>query len=1161
MEVCSIMPVLDYPYTLNIGDKAYPILRDGFSLKEAVGAEGKHRSSSCNVSVRGGDILNDLMFAEDLIDAVVKDDEGNVLFTGVIRPHASVSVNQTHLGNISLEVLDYSEKMHVKVYESPDNESKKKPGIVYSATWDGLKVSDPNDKEKSLVHKILALCGISNVEAPSIPSTVYRFALSYGEYLDDKLSNLLYEFIYDYYFDKTGKLVIFQTGPIVTGTDSEGHEIVSDLESSGTISTFIENLQISRADDKKKGALVSYPKYDTQANVLLFSKESSAWNTLFFAPTVVNNFLNMDKDVAWDLSKLPEGYKDAIFSNFWIKGTDTKGTSSLKGDYVLSNCSSSGGHIKGHASGLAYLSWGFKIEVFADISYMVEETGKCGYAGDNAENYSASYVQTIEDAMKLAYAINARNTFNLYSYSFKAKDLYIPGNVYTLSESKVSGLSVKVRILARKRKDDTGIYEYEAEGYGAVTFSEPAIKHEKPSLDITETVDFFQMKISENIISEEDDIPILATASGMIFDKYGATPRWYINGALQETYTSVNVSFSKTAFAPGKNVVRVSADYEGETYSIEQFVTYVSLNIDPDMQYTVCEEGDIPNASSEWLDEAPEQGEGEIIWVRFRLDAADDWTILRWTGPTGTGKPGQDGGNPILFFQWAATPYVRPDEGWDMMAWDTTAILWENPDGTKLAFVSNTGAWENVIPTERPYGLNYLWVKFWNYQINDWDYYCATGTPAASFKLIVNPKIYQLTTRGVTKTGQKIIAECQRKDTVAAVTWHVSDGLEFNYVKENVDSKIEITLPDLYALPSFTITCSVGDVEGSEEFIVTGEPEGKSDIIYLGVYPSLEILNGVNDTSEGPKMVGDHALVETENGRVPYYWTGTEWKMSDGDTPSSVAFKILQNTLYDGLKSPNAVESQSIINLYAANLAAVYAFIMNMKTRNIQVGDGDGSEGSGFRFRALDALKGEKVNPIFDVMYGNKTIFKIVPSSGKIFFGEPNTDNTVPASGFMYDPDSQQIISKDGKTKIKSDGTIEAQDTIISGNIQADSLSLGFSDFLLGAQKYKASFYSFSVNALGDINFSYPLSDFGFTVIYESAYNGGGMKSYCWSYSPGTMILTAKDNIYIVENDDFADIFYTKSTKKMTIKHNENVPVSRSASVTYMIWVYEPNED
>ena len=57
------------------------------------------------------------------------------------------------------------------------------------------------------------------------------------------------------------------------------------------------------------------------------------------------------------------------------------------------------------------------------------------------------------------------------------------------------------------------------------------------------------------------------------------------------------------------------------------------------------------------------------------------------------------------------------------------------------------------------------------------------------------------------------------------------------------------------------------------------------------------------------------------------------------------------------------------------------------------------------------------------------------------------------------------------------------------------------------------------------------------------------------------MILTAKDNIYIVENDDFADIFYTKSTKKMTIKHNENVPVSRSASVTYMIWVYEPNED
>ena len=130
MEVYRLMPVLDYSYTLNIGSKTYPILRDGFSLKEAVGAEGKHRSSSCSVSVRGEDILDDLMFAEGLLDAVVKDDEGNILFSGVIRPQASVTVNQTYLGSISLEVLDYTEKMHVKVYEAPTDSSNRKEGIV-----------------------------------------------------------------------------------------------------------------------------------------------------------------------------------------------------------------------------------------------------------------------------------------------------------------------------------------------------------------------------------------------------------------------------------------------------------------------------------------------------------------------------------------------------------------------------------------------------------------------------------------------------------------------------------------------------------------------------------------------------------------------------------------------------------------------------------------------------------------------------------------------------------------------------------------------------------------------------------------------------------------------------------------------------------------------
>ena len=117
-------------YTLNINDKSYNILSSGFALKNVVGAEGKHRASSCSVSVKGEDVLSSLMFAEDYLDAVVKDEEGNILFTGVIRPYSTVSVLQTTLDAINIEILDYTEKLHFRVYEAPTEDVNKKEGIV-----------------------------------------------------------------------------------------------------------------------------------------------------------------------------------------------------------------------------------------------------------------------------------------------------------------------------------------------------------------------------------------------------------------------------------------------------------------------------------------------------------------------------------------------------------------------------------------------------------------------------------------------------------------------------------------------------------------------------------------------------------------------------------------------------------------------------------------------------------------------------------------------------------------------------------------------------------------------------------------------------------------------------------------------------------------------
>ena len=314
MEVCIAMG-----YTVAINGKSYPILSDGFSLKQAVGAEGKHEASSCQISVRGEDILSVILYEEGLLDAIVKDGEGNTLFTGVIRPYASTVVNQTSLESISLEVLDYTEKMHIKVYETPENDSEKVSGIIYSDTWDGYKISDPTDIAHSVVHKILSLAGITKMEIPSINEVLFRYSLNSGDYLDERLAALLYEYMYDYRFDENGKFIIFQTAPIVTSWSNEVNKpnSVKDIESAGEVSSFIHNIKISRSDDKKDGAKVSFREYKTTSNVLLYETFMKGWAGLI---AIDNNWwFAKKKEVTWDKSRLSSiNAKDIILNNFWI---------------------------------------------------------------------------------------------------------------------------------------------------------------------------------------------------------------------------------------------------------------------------------------------------------------------------------------------------------------------------------------------------------------------------------------------------------------------------------------------------------------------------------------------------------------------------------------------------------------------------------------------------------------------------------------------------------------------------------------------------------------------------------------------------------------------------------------------------------------------------
>ena len=56
------------------------------------------------------------------------------------------------------------------------------------------------------------------------------------------------------------------------------------------------------------------------------------------------------------------------------------------------------------------------------------------------------------------------------------------------------------------------------------------------------------------------------------------------------------------------------------------------------------------------------------------------------------------------------------------------------------------------------------------------------------------------------------------------------------------------------------------------------------------------------------------------------------------------------------------------------------------------------------------------------------------PSSGNIFFGEPNSDLTAPVSGFMYEAATASLRSKDDNVVIDSMGGFVAKNAVIKGD-------------------------------------------------------------------------------------------------------------------------------
>ena len=234
---------------------------------------------------------------------------------------------------------------------------------------------------------------------------------------------------------------------------------------------------------------------------------------------------------------------------------------------------------------------------------------------------------------------------------------------------------------------------------------------------------------------------------------------------------------------------------------------------------------------------------------------------------------------------------------------------------------------------------------------------------------------------------------------------------------------------------SFSLVVSIGNCV--ETFTLNGIMVD-ADSKYLGTVTSLPDNRECVD--------GDRCFYKpsSNEGSIYIYDADKEsWKeINDSslgltDSEKSVIYTEAMKDIIEHIPSGSSILSEYgfFDTIISHIIKADVSFVDDMYAKNLNVDNGN------FKF--------EITSGIIKVSYNGNTVFQIDPSSGNVFFGQPNSGLNAPLSGFMYDAANHRIVSKDNKVVIKENGSIYALDGSFSGTINATNGS--FAGTLNGA--------------------------------------------------------------------------------------------------------------
>lgn len=355
-----------------------------------------------------------------------------------------------------------------------------------------------------------------------------------------------------------------------------------------------------------------------------------------------------------------------------------------------------------------------------------------------------------------------------------------------------------------------------------------------------------------------------------------------------------------------------------------------------------------------------------------------------------------------------------------------------------------SGLWSDTI-SENPQNYLYLWVRKSNNNRLTWVYYRSTGEQGQKGENGVSAKNINInSTRHYFDRAEKnssggkgayvdnqiavLSLNYTNIDDTEQVEWYFNGSLRFTLA---INQTININYTFLENNDTLTISVKYNGQEYDSIQIITNIIKST----YAGVLPSSDISPVVINGRE--VIDGDHFIYINSDGEpIVRLFTDGEWKDITGND-SAYYSEVMSDVLYDVIKQQEVISSLNGTYNFFKQLATFSAFIENLYAKNINVENG-----------LLKFLVGIFNNTFtFDLIQNGKSIFSVNPSNGKIFLGTSDSDKQNPVNGFMVNPSTNELSSKDGMFKIDTNGKLYSyqmkaqkseinEGTITNANIQ-----------------------------------------------------------------------------------------------------------------------------